>query len=328
MPLLVPQTVVDNSGLPPIVIPPNQPPAERWFNLEMTWRGWDGSEWEITDPDRGVFVVQEGLRGLGKVTTERYTTSSPALAGSMYRGSTALERPVFWPMYLYSDISSRHWLQRWRNWWKTMTTRETGLWTVTAPDGTSRFLRCRFIDDGGLVLERDPVKTGWVGFGVNMIAEQPYWEGEPIPRVWRAPKSSPFFGGPGVINISPGSTVDRAAINNPGDVEAWMVWEFAGGLGGAVVGVGTRTIPVPFAIPEGKKLTIDTRPDQLTAVLRDDTDQNNITEGEDVTDMLGPAADFAPVPPGEAVDLGIELISPIPTTRVSATLTPLYEMGF
>ena len=72
-----------------------------------------------------------------------------------------------------------------------------------------------------------------------------------------------------------------------------------------------------------RKLVIDTRPDHLTAYEYALTDTNLTGAYIDRTDDLG-VADFGFIPPGESVDLSLNVVNPGVATRVVADLDPLY----
>lgn len=36
-----------------------------WERLKLTWTGWDGSQWDLTNPNGGVFLTEDGVEGLG-----------------------------------------------------------------------------------------------------------------------------------------------------------------------------------------------------------------------------------------------------------------------
>jgi hypothetical protein len=314
MPLLIPGT---GTGTPVPPAPPPVVPDTTWGALGITWEGWDGSTWELASPASPVWLTAAGTRGLNMPPTTRYTSEAPALAGSRWRGYRTGERSVFWPVYLYAD-STEQWRAVDRAWWATMRPDRTGVWTVSQPDGTRRHLTCRFVDDSDHVYGRDPFAQGWQLYGLNLVAEDPYWRGEPISRSFTAASSSNFYG-PGVAAappyvISPSASTGTAAMPNPGDEPAWPVWTLTAPFTAATVGVDGRNIVVPFALAAGKTLTIDTRPDALTAVDSDGTDR---------VDDLG-QVEFGSIPPGDSVPVTITLTGASTTSAVAVAIEPLH----
>lgn len=299
--------------------------ASQWGRSAMTWTGWDGSVWTLTDPASGLFVAKEGVRGLAMPPVQRYTSEPPAIAGSRYRGSRVQERECFWPIILFSDEGSVEWAERDRAFWKTMHPEKIGTWAFIQPDGTTRYLDCRFSDDGEHAFEHDPHFFGWSPYGVTLVAEQPFWRGQRIQRVYGESPEIPFFTSTAgeIVRISPGSTITGGEINNPGDVDGQMVWTLKGSFDTAVVGITGATIEVPYAQTADRQLVIDTRPDHLTAYEYALTDTNLTGAYIDRTDDLG-VADFGFIPPGESVDLSLNVVNPGVATRVVADLDPLY----
>lgn len=263
MPILAP--IVSATPTPP-------PVASNWGSLVVTWTGWDGSQWTLSDGrDSGVFLTATGTRGLIMPPIQRYTSESPALPGSRWRGSRVQERECFWPLFVYSDASSAEWLARDRAFWATMRPDLPGSWAVADLDGHTRTLSCRFVsaDDS---LDADPLFRGWQAYGVTLVAEQPYWLGATVSKSFRNSAPVPFFGGatgggkaPSFF-ISSGSTLANATIDNPGDIDAPLIYVLDGPWdAGASVGVGDAQTVYGAAIPDGQSVVIDTRPDWLGA---------------------------------------------------------------
>jgi hypothetical protein len=315
VPLLV--TAPAGTTPTPTPVPPSPPPTASdttWGALSVSWAGWDGSVWEMSSPGSPVWLTADGTRGLNMPPVSRYTSESPALAGSRWRGYRIGERPVFWPLLVYGD-STAEWRAVDRAWWATLRPDRPGTWTVRQPDGGGRSLTCRYADDSEHVFGRDPYSTGWQAYGVNLVAEDPFWRGEVIARQFTAASSSSFYGaGAPPFTISPSATTDTAAMTNPGDEPAWPVWTLAGPFTSATVGVAGLTIAVPFGLAAGKSLTIDTRPDRLSAVDSD---------GADRVDNLGAVA-FGALPPGDSVPVSIVLAGQSAATSVTVAVEPLY----
>ena len=279
------------------------------------WTGWDGSEWDLSGLGSGV-SLGSGVRGLTMPPVQRFSTDSPGVAGSRWRGFRTQEREVFWPLRVYHEAKSQEWIEYDRALWATMHPARTGVWTVTHPDGSSRSLTLRCVDDGSHAFDTDPALLGWARYAVTLVAEQPYWEGEPLTRSWKTVDPKPFFGG--VVGgkgptfyISSGSTLGNATMDNPGDVDAWPVWTIYGPTSSVSVGVGGKLVTVPFAIADGDSLTIDTRPSAQTAFT---------AAGVEMTSQLS-AFNFAPVPSGQSVPLSLSMVG---NGVVQAALTPLH----
>jgi hypothetical protein len=291
-------------------------------NLRMYWTGVTGTRYELTDDQGGVFLYNEGIRGLAMPPVDRFTSESPVQAGSNYRGSRVKARECFWPLYLYSDGGSDEWMKVDQDFWATMRPDLTGEWEVLTPNGQRRFLTCRYADDSDATFTRDPFFFGWQVYGVRLIADRPFWRGKRVTRKWTAPTNTDFYSGPNVFNIAPNDTFDTATMTNPGDEPARMIWTIYGPCDSAVVGLPDAEINVP-AIAGDKKLTIDTRPDFLSAVERDRTDDLNATDGVDRTDELGESL-FQDIPSGQEVTLSMSTVGADTNTFITGEIEPLY----
>ena len=314
----------------PAAAPPA--PASEYHDLVMSWQGWDGSIWPLTDYSHGVYLGIDGIEGLAKPAYTQWTQASPSVPGQWFRGAVANERKVFWPLEIYSDAGSAAWVELERGFWRTMRVGRYGIWSVTGPTNETRTLSCRFVDDGAKAYTYDPVAAAWSVYGLTLVADQPYWAGEQISKTWKAPAPVDFFNGPGKaapFNIVSGSTFANAKISNPGDVEAWPVWTIMGNSTSASVGIGSATVQVPFTVGPGKALVIDTDPTAQQALLYDYTPAAGeapeiFANPVDRTPDLGSAA-FAPIPEGEARSLSVALTG---GGTVRAAITPLYERAW
>jgi hypothetical protein len=275
--------------------------------LVSTWTGWDDSVWRISDHASGTFLLP-GVRGLTEGPHERYADQAPGIAGSMFLGWRAGERPVFWPLAIFQDATSLDWVERDRAFWRTLRPGTTGVWTVTAPSGSSRTLRCRFDNDGNHAFDHDPMASGWATYQVYLVAdEDPFWRGEEIVRRWEPTTPSDF------VPVSAGppfhiSEPSELTIPNPGDVGGWVQWVSNGPSTTLDLGVDGAVVEIPFEVPDGKRLTLDTRPTEQVAILGDPDpdDPFGVLDGEDVTDLLG-EADFAEVPAESTTTLSVEM---------------------
>lgn len=300
-----------------VVVPPEPPnvalPQVDRSALLHVLTGCDRSVWEISDGRSGV-RLKRVLAGLHFAPEDRYADPSPATPGSLYRGSRTTERKVTLRVGIYSGGSSQDWYDYDSAFWHALDPRQTCLWSVTQPNGQTRTLRMRYTPDE-VPFETDPGPLGWALYDLTFLAEDPYWHGPPVVRVFEEGEARDFFGGgqaPGgpPFYISPASTLATATIDNPGDVPGYLTYQVDGPTASVGLGVGGRMTDVPFAIPSGLTVTVDTSPTGQVAV--DST-------GRDRTAELTGAVSFAPVPPGKQVPLQISMIG---TGRVTASLDP------
>lgn len=292
--------------------PPPAPGATR-SGLRVTWTGWDGSVWTLTDDAGGVYLPREGIEGLSMPKHDRYTSSAPAKAGASARGTRVLPRPVHLPVEVYSDGGSSDWLELDRAFFRTLHRDRPGLLRVTREDGHWHELELWFEDDGGHTFVPDPTLVGWEVYGINFVALDPFWRGEPITAgPWKAAGASePFFPGP-PHTIGSSSTAGNVTVLNPGDVEAWPVWRVANGVDSLVATVDGRVIEVTFEVPVGSELLIDT--DRGVALL----------DGVDVTEDLTQIG-FEPLPADQSTQVSVEMVG---DGEVSCTFVPRYERAW
>lgn len=288
---------------------PGSGPVE-WPGLAMRWIGWDDTVWDLTSGISGI-AMMPGVRGMHMPPTKHYKDSYPTLHGSRWRGYSIEEREVFWPIQIYSDFGSQEWLNHDKKFWRTMSPHKPGTWQVIQPNGTVRSLKLRYRDDGQYTFDLDPASTGWANYGFILDAEQPFWTEPEITRTFRPTGSSEFYSpGGAVINITAGSSISGATIYNPGDEKAYPIWEIAGPTTSALVGVDGHLINIPFSVPSGQTLVIDTNPEKLSATQA----------GVDKTHLLT-AADFAPLPVGEVSTLSLTMVG---TGTISIRFTPVF----
>lgn len=288
-----------------------------WVGLQMTWTGWDGSVWNLTKASEGV-VMMAGVRGLTMPPVTHYKTSYASVSGARWRGHNVDSREVFWPIQVYCDTDSQEWIRRDRAFWRTMRPGKVGTWTVIQPSGEKRYLDLRFTEDSDQAYNHDPALRGWSNYGIMMVADDPFWRTDSIRREWATGMSTPFFdseGGTTGLTISPSTTLATAAMLNPGDVDAYPVWEVYGPVTNAQVGVGDKLIVIPFAVADGEVLVIDTDPTQQSAMLHS---SGTVT---DKTAQLGTAI-FAPMPADSISNVSLVLGGG--AGKIRLTMTPLY----
>jgi hypothetical protein len=289
---------------------PPAPPAPPWRGVDLSWRGWDGSDWDLTKPSSGLFL-RPGVRGLLLPEFERQSSSSPAVPGSRHLGSTTKDRDVFWPLYLYSDQGSTDFMKRDRAFWRSLDPDMEGTWTAVLPDGTRRTLPLRLIgcEDE---LSYDFVQRGWAKYAINMLADKPYWLGETVTKSWAQGEMRKFYitaedralyGYPddAIYYLSPGGSLGSATFTNDGDVSAYPVWTVIGQTTAVSFGVDGKSISVPFEIPEGYAVQLDTDPTSNRVLWYGEWDSVNrvILSPVDRTPELDPASQFGAIPRGQ-----------------------------
>jgi len=185
------------------------------------------------------------------------------------------------------------------------------------------------------VRERNPLRLGWDRYNINLVAEQPFWVGDPVVRsfIGELPPD-PFFGTDGpIVNIASDFSASNARMDNPGDVESYPRWFIDGDTSSASVGVGGVVVDVPFIVDAGTCLVIDSDPDLIGATLYEITAsgaEKKPSEREIGVDMINPVDmsaelgenDFAPIPAGAQVPLSLTITG---TGTVEVLLPTLYR---
>lgn len=287
---------------------PPVPAAFRdWRGVRHTWTSdWDGSVWDLSDPAGGVVLVKDGVEGLGLPEFVDYTHDSPVVHGYSWEGYLITGRPVYWSILTYTGSavddypSSSAWILRHRAFWNTLLPGRTGVWTVELPTNEKFTLRLRIKPQSTQRYEMDPSQRGWLVEGIELAPEQPLWEGPPAIRVWDPGAEEDWFGPTGYgpdWHISDYLRLETATMTNPGDVESYIKWTVTGPATTASVGVEGIVTPIPFAVPAGQKLIINTDPRSYEATLN----------GVNVMQQL-PDFDSRPIPAGAniAMQLGID----------------------
>jgi hypothetical protein len=280
----------------------------------MTWTGFDGSVWPLTRPLAENPRLQPGVQGLHMPRMDVAKSSSPLVAGVELMGYTLPEREVYWPL-LFRAASAEEWAAEHGAFFDSFHPVETGVWTV-GEGSTARTLPLTGVFDGSVSFPHDPFVTGRAVIGLQLEAPRPLWRGRPIAQEFGADEGSDFIPAEGAPDfyVTPSATFQQATISNPGNEPAYLVWTVQGPSSDVQLGVGGAIIDVPFPVPEGSTLIIDTDPAGQYALL----------DGIDVTRELGFQM-FAPVPARGTSPLAIAAAG---SGRVRAELVPLYWRAF
>lgn len=285
-----------------------------------TWTGWDGSVWDLSGRS-GRVAFRPGVRGRHTPPVERHSSATAARSGSAWRGYRAGDREVFWPLRIFAADPAA-WTDADRDFWRTMRPDRPGTWRVTAADGTSRSLTCRW-ESSSESYYWTPGMDEWAEYDVYLAAEGPWWMGPPLAGRWSADPGQVFFGGDAGGGYGPpwflgsGQTLATASVRNPSDVDVHVTW-WVRDATSATLGAGDGLVDVPFAVPAGRLLVVDTDPAVQTAVEIDAPPPDvkplaaemewvaaHLPDGTDRTAELGATTSFAPMPPGEPVSLSL-----------------------
>lgn len=244
---------------------------------------------------------------------------------------------MFWPLYLYSDESSAEFMKRDRAFWQSLDPDLEGTWTAALPDGGRRTLDLRLTgaDDD---LTHDPIQRGWAKYGINMLADKPYWLGETVTKSWAqgdmrnyyiTAEDRTTYGYPpeAIHYLSAGGALGSAKFTNDGDVPAYPVWTVIGPTTAVSFGVDGKSIIVPFTIPAGYAVRLDTDPvnGQVLWYGLWDAATKSITSPVDRTPELDPASAFVAIPRGQDRPLTIQMTG---TGTVMASVQNKYRRAW
>jgi hypothetical protein len=289
------------------------PPLPVWEGLRHTWTGWDGTSFDLTDGSAGVLMLLDGVGGMHLPELDQYLDEYASADGARYRGTRTRTRQPSWTIGVFGD-TSRQWRERDVAFWRTLDPDRPGLWTITDPEGRVRTLVCRLRSSAEHTYTRDPHKAGWAVYSVDLLAEQPHWQGPPVLSPRWALATAENFTGPSdaapSYYVSAASTIGSAALTNPGDVDAWLTWEVVGPVTSVEITAAGGELAFG-AVPAGQTLRISTDPTEPVATLN----------GVDRTGDVDPW-DPRPVPAGETVDVGITLVG---AGSVQASFIPRYR---
>lgn len=317
------------AGIAYAVPAPSAPvPAPLWVKTGMTWTGHDGTVWDLTDPNGGVCLLRDGVEGLHHPKFTQWVRKGPAVPGQVFRGAIAEERNVVLPLVVFEDSGSKAWIEHDRKFWKSMHPRRLGTLTVS-PGGTGakRSIKLRYVPED-YSYEVDPALSRWAAYVALLVADQPFWTGTTVRAAWGTGGAQEFYeeDGPQLVNIMTGHTMANAAVTNDGDEDAWPVWTVIGPSTAAHAGVGADVVEVPFVVPDGKAVVVDTDPRMRTALECDYTPATGntpplFTNPVDRTADLTGAVNWARIPAGQTSPVNISITG---GGAMMVELTPLY----
>jgi len=305
------------------------PVPERWQRTYVSITGGNGEGEEI--PLTGLrsnawpaMILQPGATGLDLPPFAVHMDESPNLDGSMVRGARASARQVLLPIFIYGI--DRRTLRQFKAKLANALNPKLGYSVLTfiEQDGELRRLKCYYV--GGMEGSETVGASGfnWTSYGIQLTAADPYFYGETESAAnWSFGTDQPFLSNPFLpLTLSAGTPSNGTlTIENPGDIEAWPVWEITGPLKRfAFTGPDGTSWGIPDqpggvdALPVGRTLTVDCRPGFKTV-----TDET----GKIYFPLLSPNPSLWSVPAGTSTAQA-DLLAGSGSATVKMTLHPRY----
>ena len=297
--------IVTDNGTVTVPEPSRAPRPSPKPRLAITWTGADGKEWSLFG---GAVTLLSGARGFGMPTPQHWRRDN-LLDGAVHAGLRIPPREVYLPV----QIRSEEILTVDRSFFAGLDPRAQGRLRVTQPGTTWRELVLRYEDGAEGEYVTDPLLAGSANYPIRLMAEDPYWLGEPVVERFSLATATPrFFTGP-PFRLAPSEILGRSSLVNDGDVEAFARWRVDGPFSSFTVGIGDALVKYNLPKKAGQWVEIDTAPSAKT--ITDETGAN-----------LWPVADqvsMAPLPPGR-VNLTTVVPGASASTAVEVSFTPRY----
>jgi len=288
----------------------------------VTLNGVDGSVWNLLDLSSPAHLLN-GLSGLHLAAVSHRWTQTARRSGRRWKDAVTDARSFHMTVRVGDPEPPFRTGDDWRaldsQFWRALDFDRTATLVVNG----KRSLPFRLDGDNDHEYPKDPALLGKAVYSIACIADSPEWLGSPVEATYSFAPTTPtdYYGGPsqGPPFVISASDIGRTArISNPGDLPAYPVWRITGPATSAVVGVGTRVVPIPFSIQAGQQIFIDTQ-------------AQTITDGSGVSlwpSMGSTPVDFAPIPPGGEVPIAVGLEDGGPTSEIRATLVPRYRRAW
>ena len=272
--------------------------------IGVTWTGWDGSVWDLHN---GPVYLSGGIDGLLSMLTGTAFTRDTALTdGQYFTGWRADPRAGLMPVLIGQSETESEWLALERAWWRTMRIDRPGVLAVTAPDGTTRRITLRFVDDGGMASPHDPSRYRLTVAPLKMIADDPWWVGDTFTAAFsHATNAGNFYGnGAGFgppFTLGSRDTTASATVTNPGDVPVWPTYIVTGPVTSFRAAIDGKAVEGTYTLLAGQSIRIETSPARQVAFKVVNGAETNITRELS-------SVEFAPIPDGASVGLDIQIV--------------------
>jgi hypothetical protein len=307
----------------------DESPTPGPYHFGLVIVGPDGDRVDLRN-DPNIVALDTGIHGLRHGPVETFTRSSASLSGQLRTGYRALPRDITLPIDVHSEAGPLDWLAKQRRADRLFRVHRESTLYVTAPGGGTRHIVVRRDDDEGDSLDRDPTLEDALTTVYELVADGGWFHGERVlvefdeaddsPRDFYDPDRTGVSAGPAFIMTEDVFT-GKASVTNPGDVEAWGVWEFDGPHTALRVTVDGQVIARTRELAVGHTLIVDTRDGEKVAWLRRGPDGTPL---ENVTDTFT-SLQFASIEEGDTADVRVAVTG---SGAARVWLEPRYFEGF
>lgn len=289
-------------------------------DVRLTWYAADGSVWEWMDGTQSVTLGRNASGLLFPQVDQRFTDGR---SGARWHGPRYKPADISVTLQV-GDLAGAAWIdehgvaRRGAEWRevdsavrRSLHPGRAGKLVCTTHQGTRHIHLIP--TDVGDKMDMWPDIRGLIEYDVDFQSESPFWMGEPVTVDFGLTplESRDYYGGSGPpLYISPGTSSTGQSFVNPGDVDAWPVWELVG-PGAFEVGVaGQTTTTAPLGA--GERIRIDTARRSITDAA-----------GQPAWDRVT-YRDFAPLPAGVSTDLVVTSADRGEGSSVTLSVTPSF----
>lgn len=295
---------------PAVVEPPYVPPvASVRDRVLFEWVGVDGSRWDLSN---GPVFLLPGVSGLEMPVPAHRHRVAAGFDGGTWQGMRIESREIGMPVGI-GILEWQEMVDVARRFRQSYNPSAEGTLIARLPDSRSRQIRLRYQEGGEGQWDKDPLFRGQAFYDLTMLADIPWWHGEPITRLYGNNPPPNIFPGP-PFNLASGFSLTNDKVSNPGELGAWPVWTVYGPFTGFTVGVGPSVATMTLTKPLGGWVRIDTTPGRGS--IMDEAGNNQIGAMDDVT--------FVPIPPGDDIPLSLSVVGGTTASYVELNFTPNY----
>lgn len=273
-------------------------------------------------------IMQPGATGLDMPPFMLSSDESPNLDGGIFRAVRASSREIMIPVYLHGI--DRQTVNAMKRKFFSQLNPKRGHCLIRFVEGSGRTRQLTAYYKGGMEGAEGEDQAGftWAKYGLTFTALDPwFYQDRDQTKNWNFGVGDPFlsqtlpFFPMSIAEGIMGSSEGEMAVSNPGDIEAWPVWQLQGAIKSfSLVSPTGQTIKASAPtdgsdlVPAGRTLTIDTRPGKKT--VKDNTGLNYWSK-------LDTNPVFWPIEPGDTT-ARVTIVTGAGKAAVILTFSPRY----